>query len=223
MRRFVELLLAAGLGVAGTYWYVKEPRRRHRRHEHFLTRQSGATLGISPDLLFTVHVLLQHALDERKRPVWRTSENHATAYAPTIVVMIATAMDAWLSELIAFARHPLRLPEKHVASVIDIGTTSDKYESCTELLLGRKLRANADLRTLSKPATRSFTSSPTPRTLLKRPSPNGSNNLSKSTFLSAQRVTLTFTSARNSAYMLSRTGRARQLIKQQNNFRMPQC
>jgi hypothetical protein len=150
MRRFVEILLAAGLGVAGTYWYVKKPRRRHRRNEHFLTQTSGTTMGISPDLLFTVHVLLQHALDERKRPVWRSNENHATTYAPTIVVMIATAMDAWLSELIAFARHPLHLPEEQVARVIDIGTTSDKYESGTELLLGRKLRANADLRTLSK-------------------------------------------------------------------------
>ena len=107
-------------------------------------------MGISPDLLFTVHVLLRNALDERKRPVWRVKENHATAYAPTIVVMAATALDAWLSEMIAFSRSPLHLPEDQVARVIDIGTTSDKYEGTTELLLGRRLRGSTDLRMLSK-------------------------------------------------------------------------
>ena len=150
MRRAIESLVAAGLGALVTYTVLKKPRRRHRRHERFMTHTAGTTMGISHDLLQAAHLLLRHALEERRQPVYRTAHNHATSLAPTIVVTAATALDAWLSELIGYARHTTALPDEQVASVIDIGTVPEKYERSAELLFQKRIRPSTDLKLLSK-------------------------------------------------------------------------
>jgi len=150
MRRLIELLIAAGIGAVGTHYLGKKPRRRHRRHEQFLAQTSGSTMGISHDLLSVVHFLLTNALSDRQQPVWRTAENHSTRFAPTIVITVTTGLDAWLSELIAFARPWLGVTAEQVEAVINIGTVPDKYERTSELLLGKQLRASTALRQLAK-------------------------------------------------------------------------
>src|SRR3954470_7585010 len=102
MRRAVEFVVAAALGAIATYTVVKKPRRRHKRHEHFITQTAGTQVGISHELLVATHFLLTKALEERRQEVFRTAQNHATFYAPTVVITAATALDAWLSELISF-------------------------------------------------------------------------------------------------------------------------
>src|SRR5216110_921821 len=107
MHRAIELLFAAALGALATYAVLKKPRRRHKRHEHFIAQTGGTSMGISADLLRAAQLVLRTALEERRQPVWRTAQNHATSYAPTVIITSATALDAWLSELIGFARHTM--------------------------------------------------------------------------------------------------------------------
>ena len=150
MRRAIEFLFAAALGAVATYAVVKKPRRRHRRHEHFIQQTAGTSMGISADLLQAVHLLLSTALAERRQPVYRTAQNHATAYAPTVIITAATALDAWLSELVGFARHMMGLSDDQVARLIDIGTIAEKYEQTAVFLFQQRIRPSTDLRQLSK-------------------------------------------------------------------------
>ena len=71
-------------------------------------------------------------------------------YAPGVAVMIATSLDAWLSELIAFGRTPLGLREEDVARVIDIGTVAEKYRHTATLLFQQDIRPSTDLEYVSK-------------------------------------------------------------------------
>ncbi len=96
-------------------------------------------IGISTNLLQSSRLLLQASLDERRGGVWRSKENHATWYAPGVVVMIATALDAWLTELLASGRLHL-----------DISAVYSKYERAAELLFGTRIRASTDLEYVSK-------------------------------------------------------------------------
>jgi hypothetical protein len=112
MRRAIESLIAAGLGALAMYALLNKPRRRHRRHEYFLAQTTGTAMGISANLLHAAHLLLGNALEERRQPVYRTAQNHATYFAPAVVVTIATALDAWLSELIGFTRHTMQLSDE---------------------------------------------------------------------------------------------------------------
>lgn len=125
MRDVLMFLLGAALASLGTYSYLKKPRRRQKRHEKFLAETSGTTVGISHELILTVRLLLRHALNERRGGVWRSKQNHATVLAPAIVVIIATALDAWLSELIAFGRISMPLQSDDIARVVDIGTVAE--------------------------------------------------------------------------------------------------
>ena len=150
MRRTIEYLVAAAFGAVVTYTAIKRPRRRRKRHQHFLANISGTSVGISMELLQATHLLLQSALAERRHEVWRTAENHTTNYAPTIIVTVVTALDAWLSEIIGFARSWVGLSDEQVASVIDIAALDEKYERTTELLFQKRIRASTDLRYLSK-------------------------------------------------------------------------
>src|SRR5690349_20307647 len=133
MRGFLGFVLGAGLGALGTYGFRKQPRRRQRRHTQFLSHPEGTTIGISHDLLGSVRLLMRHALNERREPVWRSAHNHATHFTPTIIITITTALDAWLNELVAFGRSHLQLSEEQVAGVIDIGTVPEKYERTSAL------------------------------------------------------------------------------------------
>ncbi|MEO8026533.1 MAG: hypothetical protein ABI823_08665, partial [Bryobacteraceae bacterium] len=92
MREILALLFGGGIGVLGTYAYLKKPRRPPKRHQHFLTETDGTIIGISPDLLSTVRLLLEHAIAERGRHVLRTKNNHATTLAPTIVITVTAAL-----------------------------------------------------------------------------------------------------------------------------------
>jgi hypothetical protein len=107
-------------------------------------------MGISHNLLKAGHVLLTYCLEERRQHVWCTAENHATSYAPALIVAVTTALDAWLNELLEFARYTSGLTEAELAGVIDIGTVPEKYERAAELLFGERVRPSTDLRQLSK-------------------------------------------------------------------------
>jgi len=150
MRRTIEYLVAAAVGALVTYTAIKKPRPRRKRHQHFLAKISGTSVGISMELLQATHLLLTRSLEQRRAPVWRTAENHATSYAPTVVVTVVTALDAWLSELIGFARSWVGLSNEQVASVIDIAGVPEKYERTAELLFQERIRPSTDLRLLSK-------------------------------------------------------------------------
>jgi hypothetical protein len=128
---------------------MKRPRPRRRRHEHFLASTSGTSVGISHVLLQAAHLLLQAALEERRAGVWRTKQNHATYYAPAVVITVLTALDAWLSELIGFSRSWIGVTDEQVASVIDIGTVPDKYRRTAELVFQERVNPSSDLRLLS--------------------------------------------------------------------------
>jgi hypothetical protein len=152
MGRVLEWLVAGGIGALAGCALARRPSRRgtSRRHEHFLTQQGGSTLGISADSLHTSHLLLRAALEERRGGVWCSADNHATMHAPGVVVMIATSLDAWLSELIAFGRTSLGLAEGDVARVIEIGTVAEKYRHTATLLFQRDIRPSTDLEYVSR-------------------------------------------------------------------------
>src|SRR5579885_1195763 len=142
MSRVLDWLVAGGIGALAGYSLVprrRRPRAWSRREKHFLTPSSGSMIGISTNLLQSSRLLLQASLDERRGGVWRSKENHATWYAPGVVVMIATALDAWLTELLASGRLHL-----------DISAVYSKYERAAELLFGTRIRASTDLEYVSK-------------------------------------------------------------------------
>ena len=150
MRRTIECLVAAGVGALVTYTALNKPRRRRKRHERFLSNVSGTSVGISVNLLQATRLLLLSALEERRHEVWRTAGNHAAWYAPTVIITVATALDAWLSELIGLARSWVGLSKEQVASVIDIAGLDEKYERTAGLLFQKRIRPSTDLRYLSK-------------------------------------------------------------------------
>ena len=126
MPSWLDLLIGAGVGSVGTYALLRKPARLQRRHQYFLNKTGGTTAGISHDLLWTAHVLLRQALEERRTPVWRSADNHAARFAPIIVITITTAFDAWMNELVAFGRTWIGLPQDEIAKLIDIGTVPEK-------------------------------------------------------------------------------------------------
>jgi hypothetical protein len=75
--------------------------RRAERKEQFKKSPGGDSF--SPDIIVSAHTLLELALAERKRGVWRDVHNHYTAHATSVIVLAVTALDAWLMEYILAA------------------------------------------------------------------------------------------------------------------------
>jgi hypothetical protein len=149
MTRVLENIFAAGLGALGTYGLMKKRRRPVRkRHQHFLSNQHGTQIPISQDLLGSAECLLVNALEERKRPVWRTRHNHSTWFAPGVVVTVLTAFDAWLSELIGSARISGSISHDEIVVLIE-KPLADRYRDTAQHLTGKRLSASKDLKLLS--------------------------------------------------------------------------
>src|SRR5579872_292879 len=149
MTRILENILAAGLGALAAYGLMKRRRRPVRkRHQHFLSNQHGTQIPISQDLLRSAECLLVNALEERKRPVWRTRHNHSTWFAPGVVVTVLTAFEAWLNELIGFARMSGSISRDEIAALID-KPLADKYRDTAQHLTGKRLPPSRDLKLLS--------------------------------------------------------------------------
>jgi len=121
-------------------WFAakKKRHRRRRRHEQFLGAQGGTQIPISHNLVQAAHLLLVKALEERKSGVWRTKENHATWYAPGVILTVTTALDAWLNEVIGSVRMTGSIPDEQIAVLID-RPLYEKYREAARTVTGRRV------------------------------------------------------------------------------------
>ena len=85
---------------------------------------------ISHELLTSARLLLMLALDQRRQEVFRISKNHYSSYAPAVIVIVVTAFDAWLNELLGSARS--EVSDDRLAEVID-RPTIDRYKEIASL------------------------------------------------------------------------------------------
>ena len=101
--------LSIGVAIgAAAMALLKKPQsrktRRRTRIARFVEPGSGSSGMLSPNLLTSAYVLLNLSLDDRKRPVFRTADNHFSPHAPGVLVLVVTAFDAWLCEILNSAR-----------------------------------------------------------------------------------------------------------------------
>ena len=74
--------------------------KRKLRWAQFKAAAGG--MSLSQELLQGARALLQLALEERRRPVYRAETNHYSSYAPGGIVLLVDALEAWLNELIVY-------------------------------------------------------------------------------------------------------------------------
>src|SRR5438094_8711719 len=87
----LEWILAAGLGAtAAEFWRKRRRKSRRRRVQEFLSGSRGTMVGVYTDLLHATHLLLANALEERKQPVFRLTNNHSSHYAVSVIPAIVT-------------------------------------------------------------------------------------------------------------------------------------
>lgn len=73
---------------------------RRARLEEFIEQRGGATTSLSASLVTCAAQLLNMALQERRREVFRTRDNHYTNHAVGSVLVLTAALEAWLNEAI---------------------------------------------------------------------------------------------------------------------------
>jgi hypothetical protein len=75
--------------------------RRRERLAQFGARTTGSYATLSGSLIYCGLIELDLALEGRKQPVLRTVDNHYTRHALGSIVLLITALEAWLNEVIA--------------------------------------------------------------------------------------------------------------------------
>jgi hypothetical protein len=101
---------------------------------------------LSGELVQAAHCLLTNSLEERKEGVWREPDNHCSLYAPGVIAMVVTAVDAWLNEIIGHSRQALS--EERITDLVDRSTIVDKFRDIARELSGKPLAVPSDFRLL---------------------------------------------------------------------------
>ena len=152
MTRILEHIGMFALGAGVCYSWAKVRRKPARtlrkRHQVFLSGQNGTQLQLSPDLLLSVRCLLANALEQRKG-MWRSPKNHATNFAPGVIVLSLTALDAWLSELIGVARTTGAISTEDAVAIID-RPLPEKYQETSKRLSQQPIKPSGDLKLLNE-------------------------------------------------------------------------
>jgi len=78
----------------------KQVSKRKQREEQFLGHGTGATTTLSSELVICAISQLKLALDDRRRPVFRTPSNHYSPHALGSILLLVAALEAWLNEAI---------------------------------------------------------------------------------------------------------------------------
>jgi hypothetical protein len=74
--------------------------KRKQRHQQFSRVYTGVYGSMSPQLLVSSELLLRQSLDQRRRQVSRTANNHFSTYAAGSIVLLIDGFEAWLNESI---------------------------------------------------------------------------------------------------------------------------
>ncbi|MGA2285080.1 MAG: hypothetical protein ABSG55_02260 [Dehalococcoidia bacterium] len=77
--------------------------KRKQRVDQFVTVRPGVKVSLSGDLVECARALLQMALDQRRGEVLRYREDHFSWYAIGSILLLVSALEAWLNEVLSEA------------------------------------------------------------------------------------------------------------------------
>lgn len=106
-------------------------------------------IGVSADLLRAAYLLLANSLEERKEPVLRLHDNHASSYAVAVIPLIVTALDAWSNEIMGLWRATSSMSEDTAAKLVEEPLIA-KLRELGQEISGAPLKVSADLKLLVK-------------------------------------------------------------------------